>query len=135
MLIYNLQSFLLFKVSICVSFCRDSTCKFNRKVQDLFFFPEESTKVAVAYQEIGDPNVPYNDAALFGSIWDVSEYSTEYCSFEAQLLAFSLQSKLFFRPDVQTCSEFYTALPTPLNRVQSQRNKLRRWLIVDRPAM
>ncbi|GAV09502.1 hypothetical protein RvY_19034 [Ramazzottius varieornatus] len=29
-------------------------------------------KVAVCYQENGDPNVPYHDEALFGSIWDVN---------------------------------------------------------------
>ncbi|OQV20894.1 putative Dynein intermediate chain 3, ciliary [Hypsibius exemplaris] len=51
---------------------QDSTCKFNRKVQDLFFFPEDSSKVAVAYQEIGDPSVPYNDAAIFASVWDIN---------------------------------------------------------------
>ena len=45
---------------------------FKRKVQDLFFFPKDSGRVAVAYQELGQSDVPYNDAALFGSVWDVS---------------------------------------------------------------
>ncbi|XP_055346792.1 dynein intermediate chain 3, ciliary-like [Paramacrobiotus metropolitanus] len=50
----------------------DSTCNYNRKVQDLFFFPKDAGRVAVAYQEIGQNDIPYNDAALFGSIWDVN---------------------------------------------------------------